>query len=145
MYYTGVDQTWRPRVGRATSPDGVTWTKDPGNPVLDRGARGEWDSFAAAVPGVVYRNAEWQLFYCGISEAAAFLHLRAPRIGMAVSDDGSAFTRYEYNPLVGPRIAGFEPNGPYNPSVLFDEDTQRYMMWYETGFGFGLASAPDIP
>ena len=31
------------RIGHATSPDGITWTKDTNNPVLDVGPDGNWD------------------------------------------------------------------------------------------------------
>lgn len=35
MFYTGVESTFLQRLGRATSTDLFTWTKDPGNPVLE--------------------------------------------------------------------------------------------------------------
>ena len=31
------------QIGRATSKDGIHWTKDPDNPVLLQGSEGEWD------------------------------------------------------------------------------------------------------
>ena len=32
------------RIGHATSPDGINWTKDANNPVLDLGPTGYWDN-----------------------------------------------------------------------------------------------------
>ncbi len=37
MWYWLGGSSGRNRIGHATSPDGVTWTKDPLNPVLDYG------------------------------------------------------------------------------------------------------------
>jgi hypothetical protein len=145
MYYTGVDQSWRPRVGRATSPDGITWTKDSANPVLDRGPSGAWDSQAAAVPGAVLADGQWQLFYCSQSELETTLGLRLPKIGLANSADGSHFSRYGASPVLDGGIDGRAPNGPYNPCVVFDPAARRYWLWYESGLGFGLASAPALP
>jgi hypothetical protein len=52
MWYAGRDATgWR--IGRATSSDGVAWTKDP-SPVLDLGA--EWDGASISGPAVVLVN-----------------------------------------------------------------------------------------
>jgi Predicted glycosylase len=145
MYYTGVDASWRPRVGRATSDDGISWVKDSANPVLDRGGSGAWDGYAAAVPAIALVNGEWQMFYCGISELDAFLRIKAPKIGLAVSSDGRGFARWRSSPIVDGSIDGNAPNGPYNPSVLFDSYSNRYYLWYENGYGFGLATAPPRP
>ena len=42
MWYSGGDLfDWD--IGYATSPDGLDWTKDEGNPVLARGGSGAWD------------------------------------------------------------------------------------------------------
>ncbi len=44
MWYTsGRFDTIPHRIGHATSPDGITWTKDTNNPVLDVGPEGDWD------------------------------------------------------------------------------------------------------
>src|SRR5260370_39560301 len=50
MWYHGGAQwiggvyTARERIGYATSPDGITWTKYSSNPILSLGASGTWDS-----------------------------------------------------------------------------------------------------
>ena len=45
MWYNGSNgQPWILEIGYATSPDGVTWTKDTSNPLFASGSPGEWDS-----------------------------------------------------------------------------------------------------
>ena len=48
MWYCGEDGD-APRIGTATSPDGITWTKYAGNPVLAGGAPGSWEEDGRAV------------------------------------------------------------------------------------------------
>ncbi len=141
MYYTGVDASWTPRAGRATSLDGVNWTKDPQNPVLSNGPRNSWNAVASAVPGVVFKGGEWQLFYCGIPLAEIAQDPKHPKIGWAYSADGRTFTPYPLNPVLDGKFCGYAPNGPYSPCVVFDDATGRYYLWYETGLGFGLVTA----
>jgi hypothetical protein len=45
MYYTGFFEVSYEvaQVGRATSKDGINWTKYEGNPVLTVGLEGEWE------------------------------------------------------------------------------------------------------
>ncbi|MBN8218667.1 MAG: hypothetical protein J0L75_18650 [Spirochaetes bacterium] len=145
MYYTGIDAKWQIRIGLATSTDGVLWTKYSGNPVLDVGKTGAWDDFAAAVPAVLKKGSTWQIFYCSLSHAEAILGMRAPKIGYAASADGLQWTRYEGNPILTAWDIYLQPDGPYNPCALFDEKAGQYKMWYETGTGFGMATAPAIP
>ncbi len=41
-------------IGYATSPDGLTWTRYEGNPVLTRGEPGSWDEEFVAFPTVIW-------------------------------------------------------------------------------------------
>ena len=45
--HTGLDQERNYRIGHATSPDGVNWSKDTNNPVMVQGQEGEWDELNA--------------------------------------------------------------------------------------------------
>jgi len=45
LWYSGLGpNNGLPQIGLATSPDGATWTRYPGNPILSPGAQGTWDS-----------------------------------------------------------------------------------------------------
>jgi len=64
MWYTGLEGTFPYLVtdiaiGYATSPDGITWTKDPGNP-LDE-LLGDHTSQAVVVPNPLAHR--WEMFY----------------------------------------------------------------------------------
>ncbi len=144
MYYSGIDEKWQVRVGLATSPDGTNWTKFSGNPVLDIGENGKWDSYAVAVPGVLKKGNIYQMFYCGTATWEVALGFKAPKIGYAWSTDGKTWKKGDFY-----MISGYEtfaqPHGPYNPCALFDEVANEYKLWYESGTGFGMVTAPPIP
>lgn len=53
------------KVGYATSPDGINWTKFAGNPVLNTGNSGEWDASTASFPSVLNDNGTYKMWYTG--------------------------------------------------------------------------------
>lgn len=69
MFYTGYpvgggsDATTY-RIGYATSPDGITWTKFAGNPLLaPSGVANSFDQFIVAEPGVLEAGGAMYLYY----------------------------------------------------------------------------------
>lgn len=144
MWYTGVPYDWRIRIGYATSPDGVNWTKYPGNPVLNIGNPGSWDDMWVGVPAVIKRNNRFEMWYSALSEAdIATGRYDTIRIGYATSYDGINWVKYP-NPvlttLTPPHNPAVDSNGPWAPDVVFDGT--NYRMWYETAAGFCYATAP---
>nr|MDO8134773.1 hypothetical protein [Candidatus Njordarchaeum guaymaensis] len=62
MWYSGFDGgSWR--IGYATSSDGITWTKHPGNPVLDLGTSGSWDDAGVSTPWVIKEDSTYMMWY----------------------------------------------------------------------------------
>jgi len=65
MWYSGADEdlkTWL--VGYATSGDGISWTRNPGNPILPQGPSGAWDSYDSVDnQGVVQVGTSVMLYY----------------------------------------------------------------------------------
>ena len=52
-------------IGHATSPDGIDWTKDVANPVLE-GTAGTWDRYGVGAPCVIKTGAnEYEMWYTG--------------------------------------------------------------------------------
>lgn len=87
-YYAGWNGT-NYRIGRATSPDGTTWTKYGSNPVLDLGTAGNWDDSGCNFPVVMYDTGAvhtWQMWYTG-------WHSGVTTVGYAYSSDGLSWTR----------------------------------------------------
>ncbi|MCP4229786.1 MAG: hypothetical protein GY771_06520 [bacterium] len=133
MYYCARGEPeggdWSPeatyRIGHATSPDGLTWTKDPNNPVLDvSGLESEdWDALVTAEPSVVYRNNRFELFYVGGDVEGGIFILE---LGLATSTDGSNWTRYAGNPILGNTTDNI-----YAPFVL--HNGAEYELWYTGG------------
>jgi hypothetical protein len=104
MYYSAAQGM----VGRATSPDGITWTKyddpatterifDSSDPVLRLGETGEWDSQQSWGAGVQLTERGWEMVYTG---GARLDGVYRAQIGYAYSDDGINWTRYAQNPIV---------------------------------------------
>jgi len=121
MWYSASDGN-NYRIGYATSPDGVTWTKYEGNPVIDLGAEGSWDDGVVADPCVYFDGATYHMWYSGGNGSAS-------RIGYASSADGISWTKYEGNPVLdkGP-VPDWDYRQVMAPDVLFDGMT--YHMWY---------------
>ena len=87
MWYT----TWSGGIGRATSPDGVHWTKDAGNPVLSEG----WDGGKPTQPTVRLVNGTYKMWFRhGPGSDSS--------IGYAVSTDGIHWTLSPDNPVLTP-------------------------------------------
>jgi predicted GH43/DUF377 family glycosyl hydrolase len=109
-------------IGHATSSDGITWELDPANPVLTRGAAGEWDSDEAYKPAVIHDGSEFRMWFGGGDGVKG-------RVGYATSPDGSAWTKHDGNPImdVGPD-GSFDDLGLWPGEVIVDGGL--YRMWY---------------
>lgn len=111
-----------PRIGLATSEDGVSWRKS-GAPVLGTGPLGSWDERGVGDPYVVEAGGDLYLFYTGIDRA------RRQRLGIARSFDGVHWVKLRGNPIleIGPDGA-FDENGLGEPAVW--QTAGRYLMLY---------------
>jgi len=128
MWYTSFTPDDRPTdIGHATSPDGIVWTRDPANPVLTRGAPGEWNENYLSGAAVIHDGTQFHMWYEG--EDAD----RYSRAGYATSPDGSVWTEYSGNPIMEPGPPGSWDGWGVSPkTVIFDGEL--YSMWY-AGFG----------
>jgi predicted GH43/DUF377 family glycosyl hydrolase len=127
MWYVGNDGEFG-RVGYATSPDGSTWTKHSGNPVMDPGAPGAFDDLGVWPGTVLFDGARYRMWYTGAHGTVSSDW--DWRIGYAESFDGLNWVR-QLLPVLDLGV-GWEDTIVYAPSVLFDG--ARYHMWY-TGAG----------
>jgi formylglycine-generating enzyme required for sulfatase activity len=59
--YKGGKNAWR--IGHATSPDGITWTKSGKEPVLDTGKAGDWDSGTFLSFDIIFREGKFLFWY----------------------------------------------------------------------------------
>ncbi len=145
MWYNGYDTqpyyAGNLRVGYATSPDGINWTKYGNTPVLDLGTSGSWDSFWAYVNTVLYEDGEYKMWYSG------FDGLQGLGIGYATSSDGINWTKYSGNPVMSNGSPGvWDAVHVQNPRVIHNGSI--YEMWYNgsngsNGNAVGYATSSD--
>jgi predicted GH43/DUF377 family glycosyl hydrolase len=113
------------KIGHATSKDGIHWTKDPNNPVLPQGEKGEWDATGVWDPYVIYEDGSFKMWYGGGGG-------RYPNYGWAyaVSEDGSNFKK---KGLIGKNNrAGVE-----DVHVVHDKESGLYFLYYWHGHDEG--------
>jgi len=140
MFYTGVGANWLPQMGQATSTDGVNWVKNSANPTFMRSTdTTAWDSYAAAVASVSYDNGAYHMVYAAVSIADITAGRQLPQLGFVDSTNGTTWIRTSTTPIVTTSGAGNLPGGPYNPSLVWDASRNKYIIYYESGYGFGLA------
>jgi hypothetical protein len=135
-------------VPATTGQEGGTVTLEfvsyEGNPIIARGAEGEWDAFVGS-PRVVYHDGLFHMFYLGSSQEYT---IAVTHVGYATSQDGLNWTKYEGNPILSldPSVAA-NGTGPVVPYV--DEGTwvmlvnQRWRPGGEGGFAVQRATAPN--
>lgn len=150
MWYTGVDASGFVRIGLATSPDGVHWTKWQGNPVLDLGAPGGWEDVWVAVPGVIGWRGGFLMVYSAVGSGD--LADGSPDdigVGLAFSIDGIDWHRYPGNPVLTTSSPPYDPavdaHGPWAPDLVLEAGGRNLLMLFESGAGLDLARAPVEP
>ena len=145
MWYWGGAAFPATSIGYATSPDGVTWTKPVGNPVLSAGTSA-WEAGSVGLPCVMAVPGGYRMWYAGATTSMQYGPLC---IGLATSADGISWQKdTTHNPILHPGNAGsWDDSYVSTPRVV--RLGNLYFMWY-TGAGTwmgeyrgGLATSPD--
>lgn len=113
-------------IGRATAtnPEGE-WVVDS-EPILVPGDGDAWDKYGVGAPQVIKTDSGYIMYYEGIN-------IRGDRlVGMASSDDGIDWTKYENNPILTPELS-WEGSRLHQPRVIQVDDT--FVMVYRTQSG----------
>jgi predicted GH43/DUF377 family glycosyl hydrolase len=126
MWYTGADGSTR-RIGLARSLDGMHWTKDNANPVIDVSPSG-WDSREIFPESVLYDGTNFQMWYAGGDQNFIY------RTGYATSPDGVHWQKDSLNPVldVGPPGAWDDAAAAVGSVLL---NGSGYRMWYDSWAG----------
>lgn len=122
MWYVGWNGS-NERIGYATSLDGTSWTKHPGNPVIDVGLPGSWDSYVVRSGAVIFDGANFKMWFTG------WRNTLDGKVGYAESPDGINWTK-RLDPVLEPEGTWDAPM-VFHPEVKFDGST--YGMWYSGG------------
>jgi predicted GH43/DUF377 family glycosyl hydrolase len=143
MWYTGGSLTDTFRIGHATSPDGITWTKDINNPVLDIGPAGSWDENSVHAPCVMVIDNTFNMWYTGHRGNNFSFDFQ---IGHATSPDGINWTKDPNNPvLTRESQKAWDRSWVNAGSVLYDGS--EYHMWYtgcDTLKGINIGHATSL-
>lgn len=88
MWYLAQDTAGTSQIGHATSSDGMTFTKDPANPVLGVGAGGSWDD--TSIDGFALLERPWSGDYIVAYQGTNGVNYD---IGIATSPDGTTWNK----------------------------------------------------
>jgi predicted GH43/DUF377 family glycosyl hydrolase len=140
MFYAGYNGSYS-QTGLATSTDGLHWTKNTSNPILQRGNSTAWDANGAIVSSMAVVGTRFYLFYEGGYSPTS--------VGFATSTDGINWTKYGGNPVfsTGP-TGGWDGSQVYRGSVMVKNNVFNY--WY-SGYSssylwqIGFATSPIAP
>ncbi len=143
MWYGGADNQAKCQIGHATSEDGIHWIRQ--EPALTVGAGGQaWEQNCIDNPRVVWDGKIYRMWYIGGGN-----DFRTWHIGLATSLDALHWTRYQGNPVLNLDRPD-NPTGLLTPSVLLDEKTGMFEMWYsfnhfavQDGAAIGYATSAD--
>ncbi len=139
MWYSGGEQYEPDALGYATSPDGLTWTKHPANPVFKPDPASPWDQLKVTAAQVIKRGDWYLMFYIG------FRDRDHAQIGVARSRDGiTNWQRHPANPIIRPGQNKWDHDACYKPFAIFDG--RQWLLWYNGRRGgseqIGLAMHP---
>ena len=121
LLYGGYDGTnWRG--GHATSDNGVTWTKDAANPVLNIGSG--WESHDVLPTGWFKAGSTYYILYQASNNAKW-------EIGYATTTNFVTFTKYAGTPIVTVGAAGqWDKTAVENPGAVYFSGTDTVDLWY---------------
>ncbi|MBZ5856922.1 glycoside hydrolase family protein [Flavihumibacter profundi] len=122
MWYSGGEQYEPDAIGYATSKDGLTWTKYPGNPIFRPDTKKEWEKAKVTACQVIKRQDDYLMFYIG------FKNVDFAQIGMARSKDGiSNWERFKDNPIIQPGN-GWDSSAVYKPYAI--QNKNGWLLYY---------------
>ena len=110
-------------LGYAESTDGLSWDKYAGNPVLEPGETGEWDSAYRGQVSLIKDGGLYKMWYSGGPPSGPW------QTGYATSSDGLEWDIYAGNPvLVAGGPGSWDEMESDGPAVI--KDGAVYKMWY---------------
>jgi predicted GH43/DUF377 family glycosyl hydrolase len=124
MWYVGGNTDGLLGIGYASSPDGVTWTKYAGNPVMT--VTEPWEGTLIEGQTLLKKDGVYKMWYGGLALGTDVSH-----IGYAESTDGIHWIKYAGNPIISPAGGDPLPWDGYSvdtPDVYFEDGL--YHMYY---------------
>ena len=139
MYYTAWSSITLFKMARATSPDGVTWTRT--GQVMGPGSG--WEAYSVGHPAFVGYSAGaglWLMYYAGTATTTG----GGNSLGLAYSADGTNWTRYPFNPVLA-RAPGADDQDDAQPGkiISFGTTVAYYYSCNNGGYHVCLADTTD--
>jgi predicted GH43/DUF377 family glycosyl hydrolase len=134
MWFAGQDASTVFRIGYATSPDGITWTKDLANPVLEP-TPGGWDELMVSGPFTIFDGLSYHMWYSGFNPGGgsgigyAFEPVNRPPV----------LAGGQVSPLSGPPNTWFTYNVTYSDE---DNDPAAYVRVWVNKSGIPVGASP---
>jgi predicted GH43/DUF377 family glycosyl hydrolase len=138
MWYTGsAPNNTVFRIGHATSLNGLTWTKDPDNPIEEFIEGDPENTFTFESP-VVFDGNMFHLYY-----ATGIWHSSKMKVNHAMSEDGYNWTLDPNNPIVQ---AGDNEEYTDPEEIVYNGDhyIMSYLKGYQLEWDFNLALSDDL-
>lgn len=134
------------QTGLATSTNGITWSKNEGNPVIPHGTAGQWDDDATGYPLVWKEGSNWYALYSG---GKSDLYRK---FGLATSTDGISWTKYGSSPVLSNGSAGTWDSQYLLPGTTMLKEGNTYYLFYMGGsdvsdsgtWNIGLATSTNL-
>jgi hypothetical protein len=142
MWFTGTASSQTPtEIGYATSPDGITWTEYPDNPVLHSGGNLSWDDWLND-PCVFFHRESFHMWYWGWENHHELN-------GYANSADGINWTKHDdVVPVIKKKGSTWGEHGIRVASVIYNQADSVYNLWYAAEvvkiFGIGFAASDSL-
>jgi len=135
LWYSGHSGDYAYRIGKATSIDGISWTRDPSNPIMS--PLEPWEESRVHPMQVILQNGSYELYYY-----AGFNYVQ---IGHAISPDGTSWSRSPVTPVLAPGPGGSWDGASLGVCTVIVLGHVRWM-WYSGSDGstrrIGLARSP---
>ncbi len=125
LFFFGWDGTTN-RIGVATSMNGTSFVPYAGNPVVDLGASGSWDSRVVQDSSVSLAGSSWTMWYDGWNGTAS-------QIGLAYSNDGFNWTKDSSNPVLRPESSAVWDSASVTHPDFFAAGSRLYFAGSDGG------------
>jgi len=109
MWYTG-KSGGESKIGYATSGDGITWNKYPGNPVFD-----DQDVTMEMTPCVIHDSTGYKMYYTAATAGIEYYPVR-----LATSPDGIKWEKYPNPQVLDTGSAGWEKAKIFVTAIIYN-------------------------
>ena len=125
MWYAA-GETYEPNaICYATSIDGINWRKHRANPIFTKNPDNIYEQNRIGGCQVIRYKNGYLMFYIGYED------IDTARICGAWSPDGvSRWKRFDANPLISPEPGKWDGDACYKPSIVYEEENKRWLLWY---------------